>query len=385
MRINKRILLVLIGLLVCFSSGFGAEYKLNPSGFLFDLPEGWAPLGNAEEQLISFSDLSKSAFFQIYSFTPSSFESSGEIYSFIRERLTATGEAARFLYNGNHAIFADLSFQVNGLPVRGYAVFLNNDEYDVVLLTFALSSEYAAKHDQLLSALDSFAWNEAERLKPGPVSQFYYPLDRLNETARRASYDITIDDGIYTLRIDRQQHEASQLVIEREARILAAASGKEIDSWRRFYRIIYRDNYVRLSPVFDLLAESMFAGDAASSTVASTVLQWLQTWEYERTGTLSDILGPVEAVITSTGDCDSKGLIYVILLHHFGIDSVMFVSSTYGHSICGVDVEGAGARIASDGKSFLVAETTEEVSIGLIASDMADPNAWIPVEFYRSF
>lgn len=390
MTTKKWVFIAFLGLIVCLLTSFGTEYKLHPAGFLFDLPEGWEPVGEPDDQLISFAEESKSAFFQIYSFPATAFESSGEIYRYIQERLDAQGEAARFPYNGNPAIFADLRFNVSESPVRGYAVFLNGSDFDLVLLTFALNSEYATKHDALLSALDSFALNKEERTLPGPVSQFYYPLDRVADPARQAEFDLFINDTPHSLRIDSNQHEASQLVIEREARILALSSGEDIDSWERFYRIIYRDNYVRLKPVFELLEDAFgngraADGRAANGQIAQSILQWLQSWQYTRTGSLSDVLGPIEAVLTSKGDCDSKGLVYVILLHHFEIDAVMFVSSQYGHSICGVDVGGAGARINSEGKSFLVAETTEDVSIGLIAADMADPNAWVPVEFYQSF
>ena len=385
MTTKKWIFTALLGLMVCLLTSFGTEYQLHPAGYLFDLPEGWGPVGEPEDQLISFAEKSKSAFFQIYSFPASAFESSGEIYRYIQERLDAGGEAARFAYNGDPAIFADLSFNVSELPVRGYAVFLNGSDFDLVLLTFSLNSEYENNHDALLSALDSFALNEEERTFPGPVSQFYYPLDRVDDPARQAEFDLYIDNRPYSLRIDSNQHEASQLVIEREARILASSSGADIDSWERFYRIIYRDNYIRLKPVFELLEEVYGNGSAASGQIAQSILRWLQSWQYTRTGSLSDVLGPIEAVLTSKGDCDSKGLVYVILLHHFKIDAVMFVSSQYGHSICGVDIDGAGARINSEGKSYLVAETTEDVSIGLIAADMADPNAWVSVEFYQSF
>ncbi|MCK4543845.1 MAG: hypothetical protein KAU17_16555, partial [Spirochaetales bacterium] len=62
--------------------------------------------------------------------------------------------------------------------------------------------------------------------------------------------------------------------------------------------------------------------------------------------------------------------------------SVLMVSSVYEHSLAGVDVSGDGARFSFGGKEWLVAETTDDVEIGLIDRTMADPANWIGVSFY---
>ena len=47
-----------------------------------------------------------------------------------------------------------------------------------------------------------------------------------------------------------------------------------------------------------------------------------------------------------------------------------------------LDIPGEGARIEFEGKSYLVAELTDQVGIGLINKTMADPTQWIPIPFH---
>jgi hypothetical protein len=44
-----------------------------------------------------------------------------------------------------------------------------------------------------------------------------------------------------------------------------------------------------------------------------------------------------------------------------------------------VDVAGEGARFEFEGTRYLLAEFTEEVDLGMIPRNMADPSKWIPV------
>ncbi|MCF6336113.1 MAG: hypothetical protein L3J12_10260, partial [Spirochaetales bacterium] len=63
------------------------------------------------------------------------------------------------------------------------------------------------------------------------------------------------------------------------------------------------------------------------------------------------------------------------------IDSILMVSSEYSHSLAGVAVEGPGAHFRYEGTDYLVAETTDNVSIGLIDRNMSDPSKWMGIKF----
>jgi hypothetical protein len=111
------------------------------------------------------------------------------------------------------------------------------------------------------------------------------------------------------------------------------------------------------------------------------LLSWLQSFKYDRTGTLSDLLCPIAGAVSQSGDCDSRALVYAILLDYFGIDAILMVSSEYSHALAAVDTSGEGARFFHDGKQYLIAELTEQVALGMIAADMADSSKWLGVSF----
>ncbi len=114
---------------------------------------------------------------------------------------------------------------------------------------------------------------------------------------------------------------------------------------------------------------------------SALLLSWIQDYKYYRTGTLSDFLSPVTCFVQEKGDCDSRALLYIILLKHYGIDAILMVSSVYSHSLAGVAVDGKGARFTLNKVPYLIAETTAQVSIGLIDQKMADPAKWLGIDF----
>ena len=90
---------------------------------------------------------------------------------------------------------------------------------------------------------------------------------------------------------------------------------------------------------------------------------------------------PLTALKDYSADCDSLGIMYIILLKRLGIDAVLMVSSEYSHSMAAVDIPGNGARFPFNGKKYLVAELTKDVPIGQINARMADPAKWLGIEF----
>ena len=137
--------------------------------------------------------------------------------------------------------------------------------------------------------------------------------------------------------------------------------------------MIYRDNYSRLDYPAALIKEKINTDE-----MPQKLLTWVQGFEYKRTAG-SDLISPISAAAYHVGDCDSRALLYIILLNHYGIDSALMVSSVYSHAMAAVDIEGPGARMLIDKKGYLVAETTADVALGQIASDMADPANWIVI------
>ena len=91
---------------------------------------------------------------------------------------------------------------------------------------------------------------------------------------------------------------------------------------------------------------------------------------------------PIDAVDQKVGDCDGRGLIYMILLEKYGFESLLLVSSVYHHSMVGVNIAGPGFYLPQDGKKWMFAETTAAVPMGQISSDMMDPKNWMGFDLH---
>jgi hypothetical protein len=364
-------------LILVFISPFvsGQPYTVKEYGYTLDPPQDWESVDAGDLSKLTFTNPGRTAFFRILSFPGSRYSGVEDMFQETRYSLEATGEGSVFSYAGTDAFLADLSFQSISGPVRGYLVFIDGSRQDYILQAYAVQERYEQQHDFLLSCLDSFSL-EQTRLLPGPISQFYYPFPGpvpVNRIIRVGRQSVSVA-------IDSEEFDAAQVLIEREARVLATYKQNQIPAWRRYYRMIYRDTYHRLDHAAAAVRPMVEGGGGAGSAdTAAALLQWIQGFSYSRTGTLSDLLSPLIAVYRNKGDCDSRALLYIIFLHQMGVDAILLVSARFSHSLVGVDILGKGARYSYEKKNYLLAELTERVDIGLIPQDMADPSGWIPV------
>jgi len=378
---------------------FPEELYIQGPGYYIDLPEGWKPVEsynkNSDHWNLSYSDSRYTAFLNITVFPPDTFKRAEDIFNFVKKQLNASGDGAPFLFSGKDSYFADLKFKSGGKYRRGYFIFINDSKsgFDYALLTFSRLKNYDRNHDAILSALDSFSPDKNAKLLPGAVSQFYYPADYISDVTPEGNQKpdklkigktnrivpVQIDGERYVLPFDQKEIEATGVLVEREARLLAEykpESGYAVKAWKRFYRMIYRDNYHRLDKLYSIL----FKGKKNRNKVIKDMLDFIQSFKYMRTGTISDLLSPLSAVSQFTGDCDSRGLLFLILLHHIDVDSILLVSSKYSHSAVGIGIQGRGAKINFNGRDYLYTEVTDRVAMGRVPKSMADPAGWIPVK-----
>jgi hypothetical protein len=250
-----------------------------------------------------------------------------------------------------------------------------------VLIAFSQADVYSENELFLLSFIDSFAFGEDEKYEPGPVSQFFYPFPGENSQ----SVNIEINGINVGTEINLSELNAAQALIEREAEILVTYTDYNdfIPAWKRYYRIIYKDNFSRLGNLSGLLEDNFKLKYKSDREKVQLILKWIQDFNYYRTGTTSDLTSPLETGYYMAGDCDSRALLFVILLNYLNIDSILLVSTEYSHSAAGVDIEGNGARIEYEKKNYLFAELTDIIDIGLVDSSMADPAGWISIHLGR--
>ncbi len=345
-----------------------------------NVPEGWYVLEEKNDK-VTFSDPADSAYFQIKRYPGSTFSTSLEIYQYVSGELNSEGEGEFFTFDTRESYFSGISFFSGGYRYRGYLVTIEGEAEDLVLLAFSDADNFAIYNDFILSAMDSFSLNQSGLRNPGPVSQFYYPWPGRDKTMNY----LNMGTKKIPVSFDINEIEAAKVLIEREVRILVQYTDSDLadSAWSRYYSLIYRDNFSRLRRLARIISSELSDdfGSLSQLEKSSVLLAWIQSFKYLRTGTLSDFMSPVDTLFSESGDCDSRALLYVILLEYYGIDSILMVSSEYSHSLAGVAVEGAGAHFRYDGTDYLVAETTDNVSIGLIDRAMSDPAKWMGIKF----
>lgn len=272
----------------------------------------------------------------------------------------------------------------------GVAVELPEQKGWFTMLSYAPTSDGRGNNpahllEQLvISVIDSLSIDRGSQFGVGPVTTYAFPSIesqpvQLDITGRTVQTEIGGDDIA-----------SQQFVIRREFDILVlyAETDLLIPAWQRYYRMVYRSAYQQLRrPAFDIYAsiydlDSVRTSENPRLALAQTVMDWVQTFPYERNFQDSDLSAPTAVLAGTLGsDCDSRSILLAILLHHMNYQTVMFLSPAYQHAMLGVEVEATGAKMKVGDRTFMVGETTDQVAIGQVAADMSVEANWLPVTF----
>ena len=360
----------------------GEQYYLEEGDFRINIPVDWELYsydGDAGNELAFISD-DGSSIMQIAWYEGNQFDDVSNMYRFFADGIGAEKIDQSLLpYLAWQALLTDISFISNGIPLKGKYLFLEGDEFDYRVIIFVPEGDYERMLPYMLSCLDSFSPGEESRRSPGIISRIFYP----EEYALYEKKTDYLNGRAFVYDFDPFELEASQCVIEREAPLLTNFKGGTPDAvlaWDRYYKLVYRDNYHRFDKIYDAI-KPHFRNKSPLET-AEVLLDWLQSFEYGSSDTFSDLLSPLASLVRGVGDCDSLALAYLILLEHFGVDGILLVSEEYAHAMAGVAVDRQGGiRYEINGKSYLFAEMTKDVDLGMIASGMTDYSKWQPISF----
>ena len=356
-------------------------------GFALDLPEDYEYIEGDGRDRFSFIT-ADGAHLDIVVYPQGSVYSSVEEMAMdTQERLGSYGDTSFFEYRNKDAVILELIFPrpddpFAGMVGWGIAVELdadNPEEKGPLLLALAYSpherSDLWVLH---LSVLDSFIPGEAYRRYPGPITEFSYPRDT---RTRRPVWGLNEEAWFYDI-----DEMAAQDFIEREFNVFLRYADSPFwqDAWTRYYRAIYRDSFERLKDAAFVIERHMNSNSSDNTELASRVLEWIQKFQYERRTTNSDFLNLVSAAIEGRGDCDSRAMLWALVLNQANIPATMMISRHFSHAMGLADLPGIGARFEYMGIEWLVAETTENVSICLIAEDVSDVDGWIGIILDRT-
>ncbi|MDR2965549.1 MAG: hypothetical protein LBU88_07215 [Treponema sp.] len=355
-----------------------AESMHSPSwGFFLDLPEGYTFTDGDGKNRFSFSGPAGLMFdLVIYD---SRYESVQDLVIDINRRISNNGEADFFMYHDKRAAIMELNF--DNFSGYGLCIELAENSSAKKPMMAALSYGPSNLEDMdlfHLSALDSIAPSVSERLTPGPIMHYSFPRGSLK--------NVTLSGGISAM-IYENDAEASQVLIEREFAVLAAYINTDYwqKAWFRYYRFVFRDSFDRVVNPALALVRAWGGTEAktneAKRAFAERALKFVQGFKYERYPDGSDFINLVSAITEERGSCDSHSMLWAIILTCADIRAGIMISRQYSHAMGMADIAGAGARFDAFGVRWLVAETTADVDLGLIAQDISDPQHWIGVMF----
>ncbi|MCL2129247.1 MAG: hypothetical protein FWH35_02720 [Treponema sp.] len=386
------------------SSVFSAPLYSPTWGFKIDLPEGYYLTGGDGKDRYSFANADGALFDLIVYYAADGrtapYAGVEALAQDVERRLNNSGDTDTFEYRQKKAVIMELTFanQVSGgrpVPMAGWALCLELGETSTaqsggstgirpaarpqtqpLLLAMAYGPE--SRQDLMalhFSALDSIAPKQDDSFAPGPITEYSYP----RETQIEASvFGLGINASIY-----EEDAEAAQALVDREFQILRRYQNAPNwqEAWIRFYRAIYRDSFDRLANIAFKVERKLNIPPKETRDFADQALQWVQSFNYERDFMGSDFVNLVSAATEGRGDCDSRALLWAIILKQANIQSAIMVSRNYSHAMGLADISGTGARFEVEGQKLLVAETTARVSIGLIGETVSDIEHWLGITF----
>jgi hypothetical protein len=354
-----------------------AEPLYSPTwGFKFDLPEAYEFIdGNGKDRFSFKGPAETYVDIVVYADNYSSVQKLAEDVSI---RLKNSGEISYFTYNEKKAAIIELMFD----NFTGWGLCIELEKNNTEILPILLAISYGDPEIENVnlfhfSALDSIAPSVSELHSPGPVTEFIYPQDNLIQIPIKGT---DLKAWFYD-----NDAEAAQALIDREFTILkyyqSAPNWQE--AWLRFYRAIYKDSYERLRDAAFQFERSLSSKQKINMKrdFAYKALSFVQKFSYERNLSGSDFVNLVSAITEGRGDCDSRAMLWAIILNQANIEAAMMVSRQHSHAMGLALVEGEGARFKANKKKWLVAETTTDVDIGRIAQEQSEIEAWTGVIF----
>jgi hypothetical protein len=392
MKSNTRFFFI-ISVIILFSTApltLSADPLYSPTwGFRLDLPEDYGFAGGDGRNSFNFRS-SQGTSFDLIIYPASRYDSIETLAADAHKKLYSTGETGFFEYRNKKAALLSLSFPASpGEMNEGWGLCIELNEKDGGTPLFLALAYGPAGIEELqplnLSALDSVSPSEGDRFYPGPVTEFSYPRGA-EKAVKLFGLDI---EG----RSREHDAEAAQALVDREHSVLKRYADTPLwkDAWTRFYRAIHRDSFGRLGEIAFVLERYWSAAVSdeaepaarlpAERAFAGKALEWVQTFSYERDLDGSDFVNLVSAALEGRGDCDSRAMLWAILMQQTNIPAAIMVSAEYNHAMGLGDLSGAGARFELAGKKWLVAETTAHVGLGLIDQKMSDIEGWLGIEF----
>ncbi|MEL3908128.1 MAG: hypothetical protein P1P64_03840 [Treponemataceae bacterium] len=359
---------------------FAEPINFQSYNFIIDLPEGFYLADSNQKDRYLFSSTILPCELQISFDVKSRFKTIKNAAESIFSQLKAGHKEIEFFWCEKKALFSTMDFGQN-FEYTGSVLVLELKDVWLTLTAYSKASDATLCEPMLISAFDSVFTTSGSFYVPGPITSCLFKRET------NVAKTINFHDESLNFFVDKLDAQANKSVIDREFKLLTHYLNTQyvISAWERYYRNIFRDAWQRLESFSFAVKNYLYSKNLLADKIAvsKTLMSYTQKFTYHRDPQGSDFVNLVSAVEDGIGDCDTRSLLLNIVLAQLGIKSVSFISPEFSHAICGIAVDGKGAKFLYAGENYLLAETTAKVGLGQIAADHADSSKWFAVEFYN--
>lgn len=357
----------------------------NEYNYSLDLPEGFQ-IENFSEDGMSYVLTHQNCPVSFVCKLTSNAQSSAEKELLTNlNKLKAEKEISTFEWSEKICAISSFSMTIDQ-KYSGWSVCAPLKKTDTYITLLCYVPANQSGYDQfIMSCLNSLCINQNFYNTPGIIITYAFPSEGKQEI------NIDIHTIIVKSEIDKCDEEAAQFVVDMEYSVLQMYAGHSLaqKAWERYYRMIYRDNFGRISKISEAIYNT-FAPAAQhvnpenpDIAYAQNLLYWVQKFEYQRnTGkSNSDFTNIVSAICGKGNDCDSRVMLICALLKSVGIETIMLISPEYSHALVATEINAPGQTYSIEGieKKFLIGETTAQVTWGKMAADQSDKSKYFPV------
>ncbi len=152
--------------------------------------------------------------------------------------------------------------------------------------------------------------------------------------------------------------------------------------WSAVYKLIRNDNEEKVKIISDIMRYAIQKNELDSMQSIEMILSFVQEITYYiPKENYFEVYPPLNSIIANKGDCDTKSIMFAMILEDLGYDAVVFYSSKYLHAMAGVNINGRGTYKTYAGKRYYFVETTAKGwSIGRMPYDMKNLIYWHTID-----
>lgn len=396
-KISGLFLILLLGL-----AGLYAEtYESTDFFYSLEIPYTWYVADDEDPSQVILANAKDDAAFLIGVFANEDRLTATDFLQSFIKRMRLNGKPEEVVFKGFKGSGGIFTFTMNDMLLKAQVVIFNTKTCFFMLMASSLNDTYAQNSKDFKTLFNSF------NLDAKTLDAAYGYSEKADTTTPVAT---TTDKrgSYYSIQIDWKD-DRSEFVFVEEDFYKAVEEGKKILAsgdllkyynikpkedpyysmtfWRCFYQDMYNKNYLRVRAMVEWFKNKAAEKRWTAYQLAANVVKCIQNIPYERpynvvsdktrVAAVLDYFTPNELAWYKKGDCDTKSMLIIMILHQLGYEAVLLFSEYYEHAMVGINLNATGAYKTVNGKKFYFVETTYPGwNIGDLPPDFNDVSKW---------